>query len=55
MLAGAISLLGQQQAESAPTCDFGPPVSERVVLSPRPGTFYSADVLNPDVVRVGRR
>jgi hypothetical protein len=39
----------------APTCDFGKPIREQVVLRPRSGTFYSVDVLNPDVVKLGRR
>ena len=32
-------------------CQIGEVVSERVVLRPRSGTFYSIDVLNPDVIR----
>ena len=32
-------------------CNFGAPLTEQVVLRPRTGTFYSVDVLNPDVVR----
>jgi hypothetical protein len=31
-------------------CNFGKPIAERVVLRPKPGAFYSVDVLNPDVV-----
>jgi hypothetical protein len=43
---------GRASAAAAPArCDFGRPVSERVLLRPRPGTFYSIDALNPDVVR----
>jgi hypothetical protein len=36
-------------------CDFGRPVAERVVLRPQEGTFFSVDVLNPDLVRQGSR
>jgi hypothetical protein len=32
-------------------CDFGRPLTERVVLRPEAGTFYARDVLNPDLVR----
>jgi hypothetical protein len=36
-------------------CGFGKPIAERVILRPAPGTFYSVDVLNPDIVsRRGR-
>jgi hypothetical protein len=33
------------------TCDLGEPITERALLLPRPGTFYSVDALGPDVVR----
>jgi predicted GH43/DUF377 family glycosyl hydrolase len=36
---------------SAPACTIGLPIEERVVLEPRNETFYSVDVLNPDLVR----
>src|SRR3954447_12084002 len=35
-------------------CRIGRVVAERALLQPRPGTFYSVDALNPDVVRKGR-
>jgi hypothetical protein len=43
------SLLGSR------ICDFGRPLQEKVILRPRPTTFYSVDVLNPDVVKSGGR
>jgi hypothetical protein len=43
---------GRAGAASAPgACDFGRPVSERVLLRPGAGTFFSQDALNPDVLR----
>src|SRR5262245_18950822 len=42
---------GPGRAVRADPCDFGKPLSERVVMRPKAGTFYSVDVLNPDVVR----
>ena len=35
----------------ADACDFGRLLRERVVLRPHAGTFYSQDVLNPDLIR----
>jgi hypothetical protein len=34
----------------AARCSLGPPIAEHVLLRPKPGTFYSVDALNPDVV-----
>ena len=53
LLLGACMLAGDGSgvARAGGPCAFGAPVSERVVLAPAPGTFYSVDVLNPDVVR----
>jgi hypothetical protein len=43
----AKSLAGQASSQ----CSLGTPLGvERQLLGPRPGTFYSVDVLNPDVV-----
>jgi hypothetical protein len=35
----------------ADVCSLGRAVDERVLIRPRPGSFYSVDALNPDVVR----
>ena len=41
-------------AGETPCPDLGAvAVDERVLIGPRPGTFYSVDALNPDVVRRG--
>ena len=40
-------------AEAKP-CDLGQVIAKRPLLLPSPSTFYSVDVLNPDVVRKGR-
>jgi hypothetical protein len=45
---------GNVAASSTSACRLGKRVADRVLLTPRPGTFYSVDALNPDVVRRGR-
>ena len=46
-----MALPGPATVAGRTPCGLGTIESERVVLRPRSGTFYSVDVLNPDVVR----
>jgi len=54
-LVAAAVLVAARPAHAAETqpaaCDLGRPVAQRVLVTPRPDTWYSVDALNPDVVR----
>ena len=45
------ALVGAAPAQQSAPCDLGRPILERQLIRPKPGTFYSVDVLNPDIVR----
>ncbi|MGB2953034.1 MAG: hypothetical protein WBB74_06550 [Gaiellaceae bacterium] len=42
---------GAPHAEGQSCLALGKPVAERVLVAPRPKTFYAVDALNPDVIR----
>jgi hypothetical protein len=46
-----VTTAAARATDSSPCLVLGNAVAERVLLAPQPNTFYSVDVLNPDVIR----